>query len=66
MIFRKGLNETADCFTKWDDKYLKSTYGHLKIEVTTKKPGKIVEPQIMTMKKFLLRYVYTSIASALT
>ena len=40
----------------WDDKYLKGRHGGIKIEVTTKKPGKIVEPQIMTLKKFLLRY----------
>ena len=55
LFCRKGFNESSECFTSWDDKYLKTTYGHLKIEVTTKKPGKVVEPQIMTMKKFLLR-----------
>ncbi|CAK8691779.1 unnamed protein product [Clavelina lepadiformis] len=56
LVVRNGFNQSSECFTMWDDKHLKGRYGGIKIEVTTKKPGKIVEPQIMTLKKFLLRY----------
>jgi len=56
LVMRGGFNTSSECFTKWDDKFLKSNYGSINIEVTTKKPGKIVEPKIMTFKRFLLRY----------
>jgi len=56
LVMRGSFNTSAECFTKWDDKYLRQHYGNLNIEVTTKKPGKIIEPKIMTFKRFLLRY----------
>jgi len=56
LVMRGAFNTSSECFTKWDDKFLKQHYGAINIEVTTKKPGKIIEPKIMTFKRFLLRY----------
>nr|XP_002126088.2 lysine-specific demethylase 8-like [Ciona intestinalis] len=56
LVMRQAINQSSDCFVKWNDKYLKNTYGDVIIEVTKKKPGKIEEPHMMTLKKFLLRY----------
>lgn len=56
LVMREAFNSSSECFTEWDDKFLKTHYGGINIEVTTKKPGKIVEPKIMTLKRFLLRY----------
>jgi len=56
LVMRDAFNQSSECFTEWDDKFLKTHYGGINIEVTTKKPGKIIEPKIMTFKRFLLRY----------
>ena len=52
------MNKSSECFTEWDDKYLKNEYGHIDIDVIQKKPGDRIEPEVMSFKKFLLRYIY--------
>lgn len=56
LVIRNGVNKTSECFTEWDDKFLKSEYGHIDIDVIQKKPGDRMEPEVMSFKRFLLRY----------
>jgi len=56
LVIRNGVNKSSECFTEWDDKYLKSEYGHIDIDVIQKKPGDRIEPEVMSFKRFLLRY----------
>ncbi|XP_039272410.1 bifunctional peptidase and arginyl-hydroxylase JMJD5-like [Styela clava] len=56
LVLKDGYNQSAEIFTTWDDNYLKSEYGEIMVDVTTKKPGSVFEPQLMKLKKFLKRY----------
>lgn len=54
-FFREGFNQSSEIFTTWDDAHLKSEYGDIMVDVTTKRPGSIIEPEVMKLKRFLKR-----------